>query len=81
MLLKFNIFEFNGILIGTASGTKPAPSYASIFMADIDNKIQEITVKLKHKLSSTAFILKFFKRFLDDLFLIFMDQQNTYTLF
>ena len=45
LIFKFNIFEFNSELffqlIGTAMGTKPAPSYANIFMARrIDNKIE-----------------------------------------
>ena len=50
IILKFNIFEFNSELflqlIGTAMGTKPAPSYANIFMARrIDNTIEKIAAK------------------------------------
>ena len=37
LVLQFNIFEFNtGLflqMIGTAMGTRAAPSYANIFMA------------------------------------------------
>ena len=44
IILKYNIFEFNSDLylqiIDTAMGTRPAVSYANIFMARrIDNKI------------------------------------------
>jgi len=46
LVLKYNIFEFNQELflqmIGTAMGTRPAPSYANIFMTrKIDPKIVE----------------------------------------
>ena len=46
LVLKYNIFEFNQELfiqlIRTAMGTRPAPSYANIFMAKkIDPKILE----------------------------------------
>ena len=40
IVLKCNIFEFNGDIYkqiqGTAMGTKMAPSYANIFMDDIE---------------------------------------------
>ena len=50
IVLKHNIFEFDEELfiqlIGTAMGTRPAPSYANIFMArKIDNKIEELAKK------------------------------------
>ena len=46
LLLKYNIFEFNGDffqqIIGTAMGSKPAPPYANIFMSrKIDNPIMK----------------------------------------
>ena len=47
LVLKNNIFEFDEELfiqlIGTAMGTRPAPSYANIFMArNIDKNITRI---------------------------------------
>ena len=71
LVLKNNIFEFASMLfrqnIGTAMGCKPAPDYANIFMSQrIDPRITEIANSLED-----PNLLKFFKRFLDDLFLIF----------
>ena len=44
--LKNNIFEFGGKLykqlIGTAMGIHPAPSYANIFMAKLDDQIVKL---------------------------------------
>ena len=69
-ILKNNIFEFDEMLynqeIDTAMGSKPAPDYSNIFMAEIDKKILEIAETQKDKLK-----VKFFKRFLDDIILIF----------
>jgi hypothetical protein len=43
LVLEGNIFEFNGDLwqqkIGTAMGTKVAPTYACLFMGSLENKI------------------------------------------
>ena len=52
IILKNNIFEFNSELflqlIGTAMGTRPAVSYANIFMArKIDTKITELATQLQ----------------------------------
>ena len=52
IILKYNIFEFNDELflqiIGTAMGTRPAVSYANIFMARrIDEKITALATKIK----------------------------------
>ena len=56
--------------IGTAMGTKPAPSYANTFMAKrIDPHIVEIALKYQE---NGEMSLKLFKRFLDDIFLIFV---------
>ena len=71
IILKYNLFEFNGEMyqqqIGTAMGSRPAPSYANIFLArKIDNQI--INIAKKHGRSS----LKLLKRFLDDIFSIFV---------
>ena len=72
LVLKYNIFEFNQELflqmIGTAMGTRPAPSYANIFMARrIDPKLLEASSKF----GEGVFPIRFLKRFLDDIFLIY----------
>ena len=72
MVLKNNIFEFNSDLflqlIGTAMGSKPAPSYANIFMAkQIDPKIR----KLAKEMEGGRDPIDLFKRFLDDIFLVY----------
>ena len=65
-----NIFEFDEKLykqdVGTAMGSKPAPDYANIFMAEIDAKIAQIA---QNHFEQNP--LKFFKRFLDDIFIVF----------
>ena len=50
-------------LVGTAMGTNAAPPYASLFMGRHEETIRE------------AFIwaISFWKRFIDDIFLIFLD--------
>ena len=73
IILKNNIFDFHENLwrqeIGCAMGTKPAPSYADIFMArKIDDKI--ISLAQKYGTENTS-PLSIFKRFLDDIFSIF----------
>ena len=64
LVLKNNLFTFHDGTyrqeIGSAMGSNPAPDYADLFMArKIDPEIE------KHEQ------IKFLKRFLDDLFLIF----------
>ena len=70
LLLKNNIFEFDDKLyiqkIGTAMGAKPAPDYANIFMSEIDQKIAEIAQN-----NFPINPIKFFKRFLDDIIMVF----------
>ena len=73
LILKYNIFEFNGDLfqqlIGTAMGSKPAPSYANIYIAKkIDPEVEKLGVKYGQNGNSSILM---FKRFLDDLFLLF----------
>ena len=64
LVLKHNYFEFNGQLFlqqqGTAMGTRMAPNYAIIFMHKIETELLQ-----KSTLQPT-----FFKRFIDDIFLI-----------
>ena len=82
LILKYNIFEFNSDLylqlIGTAMGTKPAPSYANIFMARrIDNMIKELAAKF----GDGVYPIRFLKRFLDDIFMIFTGSIENLHLF
>ena len=72
IILKFNIFEFNNELflqlIGTAMGTRPAVSYANIFMARrIDEKIATLATQLEGGKNPLLCL----KRFLDDIFTIY----------
>ena len=51
IVLSETIFQFSDQIfkqnVGTSMGSNPAPHFADIFMANIDNKIWEITIKLK----------------------------------
>ena len=72
IILKFNVFEFDKQLfiqaIGTAMGAIPAVSYANIFMASvIDPNITKAAEQLKINDENP---IKFLKRFLDDVFLV-----------
>ena len=64
LVLKNHYFEFNGEIYlqkqGTAMGTRMAPNYAIIFMHKIESEILE----------KTPLKPKFFKRFIDDIFII-----------
>ena len=69
-----NIFEFNGQLykqlIGAAMGSAPIPAYANIFMA---RKLDKVIIEIIEQMSQTEnILLEVFKRFLDDLFFIFI---------
>ena len=63
--LRYNIFSFGKDLyqqlIGTAMGIHPAPSYANLFMAEIDESILNLCGNRYNN------NIKFFKRFLDDI--------------
>ena len=71
IVLKSNVFEFNSQLyqqlIGTAMGTKCAPNYSNIFMA---RKIDPEIIKLAIKYGDGTFPIRLFKRFLDDIIMI-----------
>ena len=82
LVLKGNIFEFNKELfiqlIGTAMGTRAAPSYANFFMArKIDPKILELATLL----TNGANPIIFFKRFLDDIFMVYRGSVEKLHLF
>lgn len=68
LVLTLNIFEFNSELfkqiLGTAMGTRAAPTYANIFMSKID-----ILVK-KCGIFNTINMIYFYKRFIDDILMI-----------
>ena len=73
LVLTNNHFEFSGEfyhqLSGTAMGTKLAPSYANLFMT-----------KFEHKYVYT-YPLQPWKRFIDDIFLIWSHGMNSLTKF
>ena len=64
LVLKNNLFEFDGTyykqLQGTAMGTKLAPAYANIFMGQLEHNI----------LSHTSLKPSFYKRFIDDILIL-----------
>ena len=73
VILEYSVFEFDGKKyqqqFGTSMGSKPAPPYANIFMArKVDSKIKEIARKY---MENGNIAIRFLKRFLDDIFLIF----------
>jgi hypothetical protein len=79
LVLKHNIFEFNGKYyqqqIGTAMGTRVAPTMANIFMASIDNLIQSLSV------TENLNYIHFYKRFIDDIFIIWTGSKEDLNLF
>ena len=73
LILKYNLFEFHGFLhqqrIGTAISSKPAPPYANIYLSRrIDKEVRKLGFKFGENGCS---VFQMFKRFLDDLFLIY----------
>lgn len=64
LVLEHNNFEFEGKhflqIRGTAMGTKMAPNYANLFMADLES----------HFLSGRQLLPLFYKRYIDDIFMI-----------
>ena len=74
LLLKHNIFSFNNENfvqnIGGPMGSPPVPDYANMFMADrIDSEIEKLALKYNRGDENA---LQLLKRFLDDIFLIFV---------
>ena len=83
IILQYSLFEFNEKKyqqkVGTSMGTKPAPSYANIFLA---NKIDRQFWKIAEKYMENGQIpLKFMRRFLDDIFMIFIGTVRQLHLF
>jgi hypothetical protein len=75
LVLKLNIFEFGTLqfqqLIGSAMGTPIAPNFANIFMAMIDKKLLQNGNKFVH----------FFKRFIDDILIIWTGTEQEFLTF
>ena len=83
VIQELNIFEFNGELwkqlIGSAMGQRHVPPCEDIYMArKIDIKIAELS---KHLMEGTDNPLKLFKRYLDDIFLIFIGSSQKLHMF
>ena len=84
IILRNNLFNFHDQLyrqeIGCAMGTKPAPSYANIFMA---RKIDQKIIELAQKYGTNGINpISLFKRFLDDIFSIYKGTtKNLHKLF
>ena len=75
IVLKNNTFEFNNKcykqLYGTAMGTKLAPAYANTFMKYIEDKF----------LSQQHLVPLYYRRFIDDIFLIWPHPINEFHKF
>lgn len=71
MILQYNNFEFNGVhyvqVSGTSMGTKIGPNYANIFMGILENNF----------LSSRSLKPFYYKRFIDDIFIIWPHGEAT----
>ena len=70
LVLQSNVFEFNKEfwiqLLGTAMGTRAAPTYANIFMGNLEN---EMLNNCPRHLRTLIFD---WKRFIDDILLLFL---------
>ena len=73
LILESNTFEFGSLhfkqVLGTAMGTKFAPSYATLVLAFLEIKLYKI-VEEKYDTVYSEYIKNSFKRYLDDCFLI-----------
>ena len=83
LILENNIMEFNEEYykqdIGAPMGSRPVPPYANNFMAKfIDPKLLEIA---KQFIKDGIFPIKLLKRFMDDLFLIWLGTTKRLHLF
>ena len=70
MVLKLNTFEFDNKFylqkFGTAMGSKLAPAYANTFVGKLEQNI----------LSSTPLKLAYYRRFIDDIFIIWQHSER-----
>ena len=85
LVLKGNIFELDGEYyiqrIGTAMGTKVAPTYACLFMGDLETEFleknkNEILPDMYHKRCP-----KMWKRFIDDIFFLWSGSVDDLEIF
>ena len=80
-VLTLNIFEFNGSLykqkVGTAMGTPSAVSYANVFMSSIDVRLKLLALHINEGIDP----LLAFKRFIDDIFSIWVGSVDSLELF
>ena len=79
LVLKRNVAEFNGKIYhqtwGTSMGAKCSPSYADIFMADLEERFLE---SLDTEVRSNIIL---YKRYLDDIFLLYKGSEDSFILF
>jgi hypothetical protein len=83
IILEYSICLFNKNTyqqqFGTTMGTKPAPPYANIFMArNIDERLWKIAEKY---IVNGEIPMKHMKRFLDDIFFVFLGSIEKLHLF
>ena len=76
-VLKSNVFQFDNKLylqqIGTAMGPAVSPSYANIFMGPLDEKMKALAREIETDLDP----IYAFKRFLDDIFMIWVGSPSS----
>jgi len=74
-ILEDNIFKFNGRIyrqkFGTAMGTKMAPSFANIFMSDLENRF----------LQTQRILPLIWRRYIDDIFMIWTHGRDSLETF
>ena len=84
IVLENNIFSFNNNYFkqikGTAMGTKVAPTYATLVLAFLEEKMYK-TVKIEKGEIIAKYIKEQWKRFLDDCFIFWERSMTDFTYF
>ena len=79
LVLMWNIFEFDLRLfiqiIGTALGTRAAPTFACLFMGKIDKMIRWAAIV------GIRNLIHFYKRFIDDILIIWLGTEEEFLTF
>ena len=79
IVLRNNTFHFNDQyflqLVGTAMGTKMAPTYANLVLGYLETKLYDQMQEM-HGLNFRLFLENNWKRYLDDCFIIWNDQHG-----